>query len=305
MRTFDLKDLRCFMEAAALGGVTRAAKRLHTTQSAISRRLHNLEEDLGLTIFVREPNGVRLTPAGRRLQKLAGPLLANADRVWDALASEKQAMARRINLGMVPGVSQVIHSAMKRFGRDHRDINLNVKEGSSEHLHSLVHSGDLDLAVVTNPRRAKGLKLTPLWREALYIAGPASRARGGKLQIRDLKDLPFIVATRSPGFREVLKELFEQAGVDFKVAFEIESIATVRRMIAQGDAYSVLAYPTVASEIDSHAIALHRLPKAYITRTLIRKANGARSPIMRTFIRALDEEADAIIRSEDWAFTIR
>ncbi len=302
MRTFDLKDLRCFLEAAEAGGITRAAKRLNTTQSALSRRLHNLEDDLGVKVFIRESNGVRLTQAGRRLQRLAGPLLENANRVWEAVAAEKRDAAQQINVGMVAGVSQTIHSAMKRFGHSHKAVRVNVKEGSSEHLQNLVVSSDLDLAITTNPRITKGLKLMPLWREAVYIVAPKARIRGKKLNLNNLKDLPFILATRSPGLRETLRSAFEREGVAFDVAFEIESLSTIRRMIAGGEAYSVLAYPTIANDIDALGIALCRLPDVYVTRALIRKNHEVRSPAVRTFLRALQQEADEIIRTKEWAF---
>jgi len=303
MGTFDLKDLRFFLETAEAGGITRAAKRLNTTQSALSRRLHNLENDLGVRVFVREANGVRLTEAGRHLQRLGGPLIDQANRVWDAVASNKSSDARQINIGMVAGVSKTVQSAMKRFNRENPNARFNLKEGSSEHLQSLVDSNDLDLALTTNPRAAKGLEITPLWREALYIAAPRSHARGKKIKLSSLNDLPFILATRSPGLRETLKAAFEREGVQFKVAFEIESISTIQRMIAEGEAFSVLAYPTIGNETKALDISLHRMADVYVTRALVRKNRSFRSPNLRAFMRALQLEAADLIESNEWAFS--
>ena len=298
----DLRDLQCFLDVAASGGITRAAAHLHIAQSALSRRLHNLEEDLGVQLFTREWNGVTLTTAGLRLQQMAVPLLAQVDRIRLTLAPNKQLEAGRLQLGMVPGVSRVMHDAVKRFRARHPHIVLSVREGAGELLRAAVISGTLDLVLITNPRRAKGLRLSPVWREAIYIAGPAARARGrNTLGIADVADLPFILASRSPGVRKALEEAFERAGLRFRADLEVDSIATVRRMVAEGSAWCMLPYPSIAAEACSPRIALAAVPGVHITRTLVHRTYSPHSRVLQAFIEVLEDEARALIIKEEWA----
>src|SRR5258708_21367350 len=75
----DLSDLRIFSTVVRQGGVTRAAERLHRVQSNVTTRIRQLEEDLGVALFIREGKRLHLAPAGQVLLDYADRLLALAD----------------------------------------------------------------------------------------------------------------------------------------------------------------------------------------------------------------------------------
>lgn len=306
MKIFDLRDLQVFLEAAESGGITRAAARLNTTQSSLSRRLINLERELGTPLFTRDARGVQLTPAGARLKRMAAPLLQRAHDIWNAVALDGGSPSDLLNIGMVPGVSKVVQDAVKALRTERRDVTVSLKEAPSEHLQGLVASNKLDLIIATNPQIGKGLILTPLWRERIYIAAPKPRSnKDGKLALKDLADLPFIQASRSPGLRETVKEAFEREGIKFSVAYEIESVATIRRMIAAGEAFSVMAYPTLANQVEADAILTRPLPHAFIERTLVQKRAKVRSRAHNSFVNFLRQQADMTARTHHWALPVR
>src|SRR5216684_5466839 len=78
-RCMDLSDLRIFSTVVRQGGVTRAAERLHRVQSNVTTRIRQLEEDLGVALFIREGKRLHLAPAGQVLLDYADRLLALAD----------------------------------------------------------------------------------------------------------------------------------------------------------------------------------------------------------------------------------
>lgn len=90
VRSLDLVELRSLCAAAELGSLGRAAIRLHVSQPALSKRLHNLESLVGVELLERSPQGVRLTPAGRRLYEEARRLLEQADRVQEVIGGLKR-----------------------------------------------------------------------------------------------------------------------------------------------------------------------------------------------------------------------
>ncbi|MFD0329457.1 LysR family transcriptional regulator [Streptacidiphilus monticola] len=78
----ELRRLRYFLAVADERNFTRAAQRVHIAQPALSRQIRQLERDLGAQLFVRSPQGVELTDAGRLLQELGASLAAAEDRMW-------------------------------------------------------------------------------------------------------------------------------------------------------------------------------------------------------------------------------
>src|SRR3954466_5168203 len=75
----DIRDLKCFILTAELGSITRASGELGIVQSALSRKIQTIEDELGCTLFNRLPRGIQLTPAGRRFLERARRVVREVD----------------------------------------------------------------------------------------------------------------------------------------------------------------------------------------------------------------------------------
>lgn len=143
----DLKLLRAFVAVIDDGGFTRAALRLHMTQSTISQQIARLEDRLGHPLIDREARPLRLTAAGERLLGYARRILALQDEA---------SLALRDPAGMVPlriGLAEDIFSqAMARLFADfsgrNRQIRLDVTAGLSRDLTARYRQGEFDIIVV-------------------------------------------------------------------------------------------------------------------------------------------------------------
>jgi DNA-binding transcriptional LysR family regulator len=136
----DWNDLRYFLAAARAGTLSGAARALGVRHTTISRRLTALEGTLGVSLVVRRPHGIEITPLGQKLL----PLGDDVERAMQALTAFVRSGKNRVRLALPSGFSSLVGESMAAFHRAHPDINLELTSGSRPV--DLQH-GEADLAV--------------------------------------------------------------------------------------------------------------------------------------------------------------
>jgi DNA-binding transcriptional LysR family regulator len=173
-----LHHLRYVLAAAEHGGFRRAARRLGVQQSAVSRRIQELEGRLGAAIFERGPHGVRLTLAGedfvRGAQGAVGELDLAVDRATEAARTDHGTLRVGVLAGLGGGILQ---DRLRQLLAAEPDLVLDLIEGSGDILAAALGQGRLDLAFLLSP--PVGLVSTPAWRERLVVAVPVGDPLAG------------------------------------------------------------------------------------------------------------------------------
>jgi len=146
----DLSDLRVFSAVVAEGSVTRAAERLHRVQSNVSTRIRQLEDDLGVPLFVREGKRLHLAPAGRILLDYAERLLSLAD---EARAAVQDTVPRGVlRLGAMESTAAVrLPGPLADYSRRYPDVTLDLRTGNPTQLATALLAGEIDAALVAEP----------------------------------------------------------------------------------------------------------------------------------------------------------
>jgi DNA-binding transcriptional LysR family regulator len=146
----DLSDLQIFSAVVREGGVTRAAERLHRVQSNVTTRIRQLEEDLSVSLFIREGKRLHLAPAGQVLLGYAERLLALADEARGAVQDAKPRGTFR--LGAMESTAAVrLPGLLSEYHRRHPGVVLELRTGNPQVLGSAILTGDLDAALVAEP----------------------------------------------------------------------------------------------------------------------------------------------------------
>jgi len=141
----DLRDLTTFKTVATEGGITRAAERLNRVQSAVTTRIKNLESNLDRPLFIRDPGGMRLTPAGQVLLDYADRLIALAEEAENAVKDPRPRGTFR--LGAMESTAAVrLPPYISRFLDDWPEVNLSLTTGNSVHLLNELEQGRIDAA---------------------------------------------------------------------------------------------------------------------------------------------------------------
>jgi DNA-binding transcriptional LysR family regulator len=242
-QTPDIRQLKCFMAVAAAGSINGAAQALNIAQSAVSRRVHALEAEIGRQLFRRSRQGVTLTDAGEVLRHAAADVLSAHDRL--ALAMYPQEADRVLQLGATGSASElVLNGLIAGLSRARPDVRVELHEAHPPALLSGVRDGWLDIAIAFWPDLDNDLHFTPLWEEELHLVGPAGRAA----EFDALADLPFLLPSYSPLFRRHVEAAFARAGRPLAIAMQVESVRGACAVIAAGQAFSILPWLSVATD---------------------------------------------------------
>ncbi len=286
----DLRQLRYFVAIAEAGNVRVAADRVRVAQSALSRHVRALEDDLGVRLLDRHARGVSLTAAGEQLNRRAIEILRRVDEMRAEIIAEGEVAAGGVAVGTSPATSRLLYGLLaERVGADLPRVVLDLVEGASHWLLEGLDAGRLDLAIVVNPEPRASLVLEPLVAEQVYLlAAPGDRlVPRGRAAVADLADLALVLFPRPAGSRMAFEHAAAAAGVKLTVAHEVQSQDVLRDFVMRGLGYGLLPYSSMRAELAAGRISAVAVDGLALTRTLVRRIDHPMTP-------AVAEVADRI-----------
>lgn len=166
----ELRQLRYFVEVADREHVSEAAENLHVAQSAISRQIANLEEELGVALFEREGRNIKLTKIGRQFLEHVRTALKAIDYAKEQIDEYLDPHKGTVNIGFPTSLaSQVLPSVISAFKQEYPEVDFLLRQGSYKFLIEAVKNRDIDLAflgpVPTNDSQIEG---NILFSESIY-----------------------------------------------------------------------------------------------------------------------------------------
>lgn len=210
----ELRHLRYFAAVAAHGSFNRAAGNLHLTQPALSRQVKDLEEELGVPLFVRGKNAVTLTDAGELFYEEARDLLARADQAIQRVRGEARGEILRVGYG--PSLTAgIMPGALEKFQATTPRVRLELADLSPREMADWAKEGRLDLLITPEgfETSVPGFQWLDLRRMMLVLVLPERHplAKLKKIAPARVRDLPLVGLARdnfpdyAPRLRAVLK----------------------------------------------------------------------------------------------------
>jgi DNA-binding transcriptional LysR family regulator len=218
----DLRRVKAFIAVAETLSVTRAAERLHISQPPLSRHIHQLEDELGVTLFVRHRHGVTLTEAGRRLLEKARGLEAAASDFALAARQVSTAEANEVRIGIGWGLWDVVNRIRVEFARTCPDVTIAASDAycwydSDEQL----RSGALDVAFARPPFDSSFDVSPPILHERIQaiVSDVSPLASRETVSMRELAAEPLLLWDRhiAPTLHDQILDLYARAGVEPRV----------------------------------------------------------------------------------------
>jgi DNA-binding transcriptional LysR family regulator len=193
----ELRHLRYFVAAGEEQHFGRAAERLHIAQPALSRQIHDLEEEIGFPLFDRLPRGVKLSAAGQLFLGDARRVLQEAQEAIRRAERVARGQAGTLRVGFVENISWhgVVPESFRRFRQKQPDAELIPVPMLSLPQIEAVQSGKLDAGFVASWDELGGeLDHRPVARHKVVLAAPTGHPiiRRKKLRLRELEDVPFV-----------------------------------------------------------------------------------------------------------------
>ncbi len=284
----DLSDLRIFCAVAREGGVTRAADKLHRVQSNVTTRIRQLEEDLGVALFLRLGKRLHLAPAGQ-------VLLAYADRLLD-LAEEARGAVQDpsprgvFRLGAMESTAAVrLPGPLSEFHRAHPDVILELRTGNPQQLAAALLRGDIDAALVAEPLVDARLEKAPAFLEELVIVSGVDQIA---LDADGRLPTAMIAFEHGCPHRRRLEAWYERRGGVPERTIELGSYHAMLGCVVAGMGVALLPRSVLTTFPESRRLTVHELPAGEnMAETVLIWRTGASSPKIEALRRLLVEPA--------------
>lgn len=198
----DFRHLRYFLAATEYGSFRKAGIALGVNESTLSRRIRDLEDHLGASLFIRHTGGVRLTIAGQRYVQHARKALRQIDRGERDVAAVGRSEEGRVRIGIFSSLaSGFLFELLQAYSREHSKVQIEFVEGDPADHVAAIRQLRLDVAFVTGTAEWAGCEAEYLWTERVFAVLPADLPISEKDELtwHDLVDQRFIVSDAAPG----------------------------------------------------------------------------------------------------------
>lgn len=259
----DLRQLEIIRAIAETGSFTRAGARLHVSQSAISRQILLLEEELKEPLFLRVGRQVQITPAGEALLQLSHRMFADIRETCASIVDNQKTLSGTVNLvGGMTVCLYVFPRLLKEFRRLHPDVDIKIATGGTQRLLRRIRSGRADLGLLTLPITEPGLTTVSALREELMLVmppgHPLERAKH-PLDPAALVGEPFIIFEPGSNTRRVLDAFFLREQIQPKFVTETENVEIMKAMVASGLGITIVPFQSVAQEARNGTVSVARI----------------------------------------------
>lgn len=250
----DLRQLEYFVAVAEEANFTRAAERVHISQSGVSAQIKQLERELGVQLFDRSVRATTLTVAGEAALEHARAALSAVQAFGEAVGETNRLVRGRLAVGMVVGCAITpFFDALAGFHNAHPGVEISVREGSSDQLIDELRRGGLDLALIGYAHLPPpDLTSLVIVSEGLVAVVPDGHelARRDSTTVAQVVRHPIVCMPPGTGLRAV----FDQACAarSLRPAFAIQAAAadSIAELAARGLGVGILSSSLAASHED-------------------------------------------------------
>jgi LysR family transcriptional regulator, cell division regulator len=279
----DIDDLRILNAVARNGSMNRAASELNMVQSSVTSRIRHLEEELGVSLFVRHSRGVRLSAAGERLLSFSGRIDALFHEAVAAV-TEDGAPKGALRIGSTePTISLRLPQVLSEYTTRYPAVALTITTGNSSDLIRQVMDRTLDGAFVAGPVAQQDLIEEPLFVEELALVSPSSMQSID--QLRSSPSVKAIVLAQGCSYRELIVDVLESHGIRPQV-LPLASFDAIRSCVESGVGVTLLPKEILAGAWKAASVAVHELPTklAHAETVFLRKGDSSNPSALDAFL---------------------
>jgi DNA-binding transcriptional LysR family regulator len=284
----ELYQLETFLAVAEEKSFSRAAKRLHRTQSAISQTISRLEEELGEVLFDRSSRDGSLSDAGRLLIKYAEGLLNLRVEARDALVELRQLHQGKLVIAANEFTSLCLLPILNEFHRLHPTIKLQVQRAFASQITNQVINHNVEFGILSFQPDDPALASTVFYRDELvfvvYPQHPLAKAK--TVRIRDLGAESFVAHNVFSPYRVKVIEAFKSHKTALHMNVELPTLESIKQFVAMGNGVALLPRIAVDAELKRGELVEVPVPELSFERKMriVSRAGGTLSHAGRAFL---------------------
>jgi LysR family transcriptional regulator, low CO2-responsive transcriptional regulator len=299
MGDITLRQLRVVAAVAKTGKILAAADLLGVTPPAVTLQLKQLEESLGMGLFERSRDGMKLTAAGHHLMESIHRIDAELASCAEGFNAMRGLKGGSVSIGVVSTAKYFAPAALGAFKRRHPEVELRLLVANREETIRALAALELDLAIMGRPPENLDLGSALLGDHPhIIIAAPDHRlACKSGLPIEELRSETFLVREPGSGTRMLMERLFEDAGIAPKLGMEISSNETIKQAVMAGLGMAFISAHTVAAEIEMRRLAVIDLVGLPVVRQwrVVHHREKRLMPAADALLRFLEREGQAFL----------
>jgi len=253
----NIKQIEAFVHVARSGGISAAARKLNTTQPAISMRVKELERNLGAPLLDRSRRRVRLTPRGREFLDSAEQILSITEDARQRFGGN-QPMTGRIRLGVTETVALTwLPELVSRINAEFPEVVVELDVDLTAGVWSKLNAGDLEVGFMPGPAHGPGLVTASLgYIRYDWMASTTLEIPNRELQPRDLAAWPIITLSQESNLHDVIDIWFRHYGLRPRRIDVCNSLGVVASLTKAGLGISLLPPSVLRDERDRGELRL-------------------------------------------------
>ncbi len=222
-----------FRAVAEQASFRKASEILHLSQPAVSQHIHALEEELGIRLFDRTGNRVRLTDAGKLMLDYARKGAQLAQKTRGSIAEISGDLRGELRIGASTTVAQyVLPTMLGTFQKRHPNIRLSVMSGNTEDIVARLATASIDVGMIEGPPLTREVHVEPFLDDSMILIAPATAEWAGASTINpsDLATLPLLLREHGSGSRRVVEDALQMSGLtlhELRIAMELDSTEAI------------------------------------------------------------------------------
>ncbi|MCJ2131523.1 LysR substrate-binding domain-containing protein [Methylobacterium sp. E-045] len=282
----DISQLRTLVHVAELGSLSKAAARLRIAQPALSRQVRLLEDELGVPLFARHGRGMVITEQGQAALRHAKRILAEVEALKAGVTGAGASLTGHVAIGLPPTIADMISVPLAAaFRAAHPGVMVQLVSAYTGYLLDGLHRGEIDLAILYDPRATRSLRSRPLMRESLFLIGPGGEGRedgapmsGKPVPFEALAAEQLLLPSDRHGLRIILQHFATEAGITLDVAIETDSYTALKDLVRHGYGLTILPLASIHADIEAGRLTARPIVDPAPTRRLVLSYPPDRTP---------------------------
>jgi DNA-binding transcriptional LysR family regulator len=248
----DFRQLEILQAIAETGSFTASGRKLHVSQSAISRQIALLEAELGEPLFLRVGRQVRMTPAAESLVQLGQRVSQDVRDTVGAITDHTRALRGTLRLaGGMTVCLYVFPPLLKHLKKVHPEVDVRLTVATASRSLEEIRAGRVDAGLLTLPVDEADVVTVPVMREELLLVTMPTHRLAKKKRVlpQDLASEPFVLFEPGSATRHVIDSFFITEKIEPRIVMDTENVEIIKAMVKTGLGIGIVPYQAIAREV--------------------------------------------------------
>jgi len=290
MDILDYHRLKIFKVVADVKSFSRAGELLFLSQPTITHQIRKLENSLGVILFERSKNGIKLTSAGELFYQHVSKILEDYTRLEEDLSKFKKDFYKNLVLGASTTIGEyLIPPFIRSFYESNPEIKINLFIGNSKEVEEGISSKSFYIGLVEDEISEEKYNKVEFFKDEIILIASKNMDIEGEISVNNLGDFKFVFREEGSGTRNILEKYLKQFGLKINPVMEIKSNRAIANVIENSNLLAFVSKLVVKDKLDTGSLKEIKIKEFSINRNFyyITQKNILLPNIYKEFLNSL------------------